>query len=64
MKTSNLNLPNLCCTKEGYLTKEGRNFKTLKQRWFVLSGKHLSYYENKDVGVSIISESHFLIYLL
>lgn len=36
-------------TKEGYLTKEGRNFKTLKLRWFVLSGNQLIYYENNKV---------------
>lgn len=36
--------------KEGFLTKEGGNFKTWKKRWFVLNGDTLKYYKNFPQG--------------
>eukprot|EP00732_Lithocolla_globosa_P002092 Lithocolla_globosa_v1_NODE_1259_length_2726_cov_7.700112.p1 type:complete len:520 gc:universal NODE_1259_length_2726_cov_7.700112:1040-2599(+) len=32
---------------EGYLTKEGGNFKTMRKRWFVLTYHQIVYYENE-----------------
>ena len=33
--------------KEGWLTKEGRRFKSWKRRWFRLEGSTLSYYSDR-----------------
>jgi len=39
---------NLKAVKEGYLTKQGKTFKTWRKRWFLLNDFGLSYYKSPD----------------
>lgn len=36
---------------EGYLTKQGGNFKTWRRRWFSVRSKQMLYFKEKGVGV-------------
>lgn len=40
--------------KEGFLTKEGRQFKTLRLRWLVLYDDLLEYYETQNVFIYLL----------
>jgi len=39
---------NLKAVKEGYLTKQGKTFKTWRKRWFLLNDFGLSYYKSPE----------------
>jgi len=39
---------NLQAVKEGYLTKQGKTFKTMRKRWFLLNDFGLSYYKSPE----------------
>mmetsp|Transcript_13871 Transcript_13871/g.23914 ORF Transcript_13871/g.23914 Transcript_13871/m.23914 type:complete len:370 (-) Transcript_13871:18-1127(-) len=49
MKVDMKNVPKY--EKEGYMWKQGGQIKSWKQRWFILYGKHIAYYE-KDENTS------------